>query len=161
MNIVEKETLQVANYLQLTYGGTMAVTKSGRTTGETVGSLQHYVLSVKVDKSFLSRGYFAFFNCYAIGNSKEIFFKEGDSGSGVSVIEKDKTLKPLGIAFAYMKSQTAVCRIGEIVDKLDLEIVKYNASLAINVPEDGNLEAMETMETMESMDHVKNRCSLN
>lgn len=106
----------------------MSVIKTGRTTGTTVGVLQNNILSVKVHHSILSRGFFAFFNCYAIGNTSEVFFREGDSGSGVFVKESDGTIKPLGIAFAYMNSQTAVCRIDEIVKSLDLTIVKYRTS---------------------------------
>lgn len=107
----------------------MSVIKTGRTTGTTVGVLKNNTLSVRVNKSFLSRGFFAFFNCYAIENtSNEIFFREGDSGSGVFVKESDGALKPLGIAFAFLNSQTAVCRIDEIVKSLDLTIVKYRTS---------------------------------
>lgn len=87
------------------------------------------------------RGYFAFFNCYAIGNTNnDVFFREGDSGSGVYVIENDGTLKPLGIAFAYMNSQTAVCGVNEIVERLNLKIVKYLTSQSLNVPEDKSSE---------------------
>lgn len=105
----------------------MVVTKTGRTTGTTYGYLKDNCLTVKVNRSFLSRGYFAFFNCYAIENNTDIqpFFLEGDSGSGVYVMENGKPSKPLGIAFAYLDSQTAVCNIAMIVDKLDLQIVRY------------------------------------
>lgn len=128
----------------------MKVIKTGRTTGTTIGILKNSIFTVRVDKSFLSRGYFAFFNCYAIGNIKnETFFKEGDSGSGVYVLEKDETLKPLGIAFAYMTSQTAVFRIDEIVDKFGLQIVRYRNSPTFNVTKD-----------FEPMDVTKNSCSL-
>lgn len=66
-------------------------------------------------------------NCYAIEDNTDIqpFFLEGDSGSGVYVMENGKPSKPLGIAFAYLDSQTAVCNIAMIVDKLDLQIVRY------------------------------------
>lgn len=105
----------------------MVVTKTGRTTGTTYGYLKDNCLTVRVNRSFLSRGYFAFFNCYAIENNTDIqpFFLEGDSGSGVYVMENGKPSKPLGIAFAYLDSQTAVCNIAMIVDKLDLQIVRY------------------------------------
>lgn len=130
----------------------MEVIKSGRTTGRRVGVLQHGILSVKVDKSFLSRGYFAFFNCYAIGNTNsQVFFTGGDSGSGVSVIEKDGTLKPLGIAFAYLNSQTAVCRIDEIIKSLQLNIVKYCSSPPLNVSEDENSEIQDFTKMFSSL----------
>lgn len=105
----------------------MVVTKTGRTTGTTYGYLKDNCLTVRVNRSLLSRGYFAFFNCYAIEDNTDIqpFFLEGDSGSGVYVMENGKPSKPLGIAFAYLDSQTAVCNIAMIVDKLDLQIVRY------------------------------------
>lgn len=52
------------------------------------------------------------------------------------VIENDITLKPLGIAYAYLSSQTAVCRIKEIIKKLGLTIVKYRSSPLLNISED-------------------------
>lgn len=55
----EKETLQVANDLK--FGGQMKVIKTGRTTGTTVGVLQHNILSVKVHKSFFVQGIFCIF----------------------------------------------------------------------------------------------------
>lgn len=148
----EKEILPVADDKNLTFDGTMEVIKSGRSTGTRVGVLQHNILSVRVDKSFLSRGYFAFFKCYAIGNTKsKAFFKGGDSGSGVYVIEKDGTLKPLGIAFAYLLSQTAVCRIDEIIESLGLEIVKYRSSPPLNISEDESSEIEDLSERFSSL----------
>lgn len=122
-----KETLTVATEEDLDFEANMVVTKTGRTTGTTYGYLKDNCLTVKVNRSFLSRGYFAFFNCYAIEDNTDIqpFFLEGDSGSGVYVMENGKPSKPLGIAFAYLDSQTAVCNIAMIVDKLDLQIVRY------------------------------------
>lgn len=121
-----KETLKVAKEEDLIMEKDI-VTKTGRTTGTTKGYLMDDSLTVKVDRSFLSRGYFAFFNCYAIEDIPDYrpFFREGDSGSGVYVMENGKPSKPLGIAFAYLDSLTAVCNIGMIVDKLDLQIVRY------------------------------------
>lgn len=51
------------------------------------------------------------------------------------VIENDITLKPLGIAYAYLSSQTAVRRIKEIIKKLGLTIVKYRSSPLLNISE--------------------------
>lgn len=123
----EKEALPIVNDEELNFDGETKVTKSGRTTGTTVGDLTDDSLTVRVDTSFLSRGYIAFFNCYAVENITEqnAFFRQGDSGSGVYVMEKDETLKPLGIAFASLFSQTAVCKIDSIIQKLDLKIVRY------------------------------------
>lgn len=123
----EKEVLAVAKDEDLSYEGDVTVTKLGRTTGKTYGDLTDNSLTVKVDRSSRSKQYMTFYNCYAIENKSknDFFFKEGDSGSGVFVNGKDESLKPLGIAFAFLLSQTAVCRIDTIVDKLDLKIVKY------------------------------------
>lgn len=152
LNVAEKEILLVADDDNLTFGGTMRVIKSGRTTGRRVGVLQHNILSVRVDESFLSRGFFAFFKCYAIGNANsQAFFKGGDSGSGVYVIENDRTLKPLGIAFAYLISQTAVCRIDEIIETLGLEIVKYCSSPPLNISEDESLEIEDLSKKFSSL----------
>lgn len=140
LNTAEKEILPVATDLDLTFDGTMKAIKTGRTTGKTVGDLLNNTLSIRVNTP---NGSFAFYNCYAIGDRTEKFFEEGDSGSGVYVVESNGTLKPLGIAFAYMNSQTVVCRIDEIVDRLDLEIVKYGSSPALNVPKDKNSNAMD------------------
>lgn len=68
-----------------------------------------------------------FSNCYGIENinDDDPFFLPGDSGSGVYVIKNRKPLLPLGIAFAFMNWQTAVCNISNIVDRLGLQIVKF------------------------------------
>lgn len=102
----------------------MEVVKTGRTTGETIGILKGDDLVCRIDES---SGYLTFFDCYYVID-KEIedpFFRDGDSGSGVFLIDDDGKLKPLGIAFAYLFSKTAVCKIDSIVDTLDLEIVRY------------------------------------
>lgn len=128
--------------------------KLGRTTEKTFGELTDDSLSIKVpvDTSCLSKGYIDFFNCYAIKNiaGKEAFFSQGDSGSGVFVEEKDTPLKPLGIAFASLLSQTAVCKIDTIVNKLDLTIVRYtrtedetSSSETKNTPKKLRSEPME------------------
>lgn len=128
--------------------------KLGRTTEKTFGELTDDSLSIKVpvDTSCLSKGYIDFFNCYAIKNiaGKEAFFSQGDSGSGVFVEEKDTPLKPLGIVFASLLSQTAVCKIDTIVNKLDLTIVRYtrtedetSSSETKNTPKKLRSEPME------------------
>lgn len=105
----------------------MKVTKIGRTTGETMGYLIGDDLVCRVDESFMSSGFLIFFDCYSVDNMEigNPFFRDGDSGSGVYLIDRDESLKALGIAFAYLSSITAVCKIDMIVDKLDLEIVRY------------------------------------
>lgn len=80
--ITEKESLPVFNDQRLSFPGTVKVIKTGRTTGTTIGNLKNNVLTVRVGKPFVPRGYFTFFNCYEIGNEKnQTFFKDGDSGS--------------------------------------------------------------------------------
>lgn len=111
----------------------------------------HGFLSLKVDSQFSAPGYFAFSNCYAIKESdKGPFFKHGDSGSGVFVIDND-SLRPLGIAFAFLNSETAVCRVDKIVKKLALEIVGCleNSELQNVCSENRNLGRSDKPECME------------
>lgn len=154
---VEKEALPIVNDEELDFDGETKVTKSGRTTGTTIGDLTDDSLTVRVDTSFLSRGYIAFFNCYAVENITEqnAFFRQGDSGSGVYVMEKDETLKPLGIAFASLFSQTAVCKIDSIIQKLDLKIVRYldNKQTQLLMSQTGNVTE-EKLPEQEPMDCV-------
>lgn len=153
----EKEALPIVNDEELDFDGETKVTKSGRTTGTTVGDLTDDSLTVRVDTSFLSRGYIAFFNCYAVENITEqnAFFRQGDSGSGVYVMEKEETLKPLGIAFASLFSQTAVCKIDSIIQKLDLKIVRYldNKQTQLFMSRTGNVTE-EKLPEQEPMDCV-------
>lgn len=93
-------------------------------------------------------GYIAFNNCYAVENMGEMnnFFRPGDSGSGVFAIEYGQILKPLGIAFAFLSSETAVCKIDTIIDELDLTIVRYGDSKqkqTENISSEKNQEPME------------------
>lgn len=101
------------------------VIKTGRTTGTTHGRLKLDSLSIRVDKSFAAKGYMVFFNCFEVIDKKgfKAFFEPGDSGAGVFVEKENGTLKPLGIAFASLNSQTAVCKIDAIVKELKLAIV--------------------------------------
>lgn len=143
--ITEKESLSVFKCHPMSYFETVKVIKSGRTTGTTIGNLKNNVFTIRVGKTFLSRGYFTFFNLYEIGNiNNKTFFKDGDSGSGVYVIENDGTLKPLGIAFAYLESITAVCRIDEIVTMFGLQIVRYKNSPSLIVTEEEPMDVTST-----------------
>lgn len=125
-DLAETDILPVVKEEDLTFDRDR-VTKTGRTTRTTTGYLVDNSLSCRIDKSLSSRECFCFFNCFAIENDTDDqpFFEPGDSGSGVSVIENENTLKPLGIAFAYSCAFTAVCKIDKIVEKLNLEIVRY------------------------------------
>lgn len=96
------------------------------TTGTTYGYLMDDSLSLNME---ISGVLFDGCNSYEIENinDDDPFFLEGDSGSGVYVIKNGSPIKPLGIAYAYgyLESTTAVCNIREIVDELDLQIVRY------------------------------------
>ena len=66
-----------------------------------------------------------FKNCFIINNYEDPFFKEGDSGSGVFLIDADgEQKKALGIAFGLSKSktQTCVCDIRYIVNTFKVVI---------------------------------------
>lgn len=96
------------------------VTKRGKTTGTTYGYIINDSLAIEMD------GYI-YKNCYGIENinNDDPFFRPGDSGSGVYVIRGNNPIFPLGIAFALLRSQTAVCDISQIVDQLGLQIVRF------------------------------------
>lgn len=64
------------------------------------------------------------------------------------VIENDITLKPLGIAYAYLSS---VCRIKEIIKKLGLTIVKYRSSPLLNISEDKGSKMEDLTENFSSL----------
>lgn len=117
--LAEKEILTFAEKNDLILEEDI-VTKKGKTTGTTHGYLMNDTLSFPLFGS-----YFSF--CYTIENinDDDPFFLPGDSGSGVYVIKNRKPKIPLGIAFAFMNWQTAVCNISEIVDELGLQIVRY------------------------------------
>lgn len=58
--ITEKESLPVFNDQRLSFPGTVKVIKRGRTTGTTIGNLKNNVFTVRVGKTFLSRGFLHF-----------------------------------------------------------------------------------------------------
>lgn len=117
------ETLPIFKVSELDTQRGEDVFKIGRTTGPTTGHLKRTgtSLTFKMDKA---KEFMIFKQCYSVEGNGESFFQKGDSGSGVFVITNDGTLKPLGIAFAFSMSETAVCKIETIVDKLDLVIIK-------------------------------------
>lgn len=120
---IEKEILTFAREDELILGEDI-VTKTGITTGTTYGYLIEDSTSLKMEVSGV---HFDGCNSYEIENidDDDPFFLEGDSGSGVYVIKNGSQIKPLGIAYGYSESTTAVCNIREIVDELDLQIVRY------------------------------------
>lgn len=100
------------------------VVKTGTTTGTTYGYLIEDSTCLRMEVSGVQ-----FDGCfsYEIENidDDDPFFLCGDSGSGVYVIKNGSPIKPLGIAYGYSDSITVVCSIREIVDELDLQIVRY------------------------------------
>lgn len=103
----------------------MSVTKRGRTTGDTTGKLVGDCLYVRVYSTQVPVGYYEFQNCFAVEqtDNSQRFFEKGDSGSGVFVIDdNDRSLKPLGIAFAFLSSKTAVCKIGQITNAFKVAV---------------------------------------
>lgn len=94
----KKETLEVVKEDDLNIGERIKVMKCGKSTGTTYGTLSSCNFSVRVSEPLCSDKYFIFKNCYAVINNKQEkpFLGEGDSGSGVFVVDQDKAL---GIAF--------------------------------------------------------------
>lgn len=105
--------------------------KRGGSTGETEGLLTGNNCSVCVDKEYNLGGFYSFFSCFSIKSIGTPFFKEGDSGSGVFLLENGKPTKPLGIAFAvHPKGQiTGVCRIDKIVEVFGLSVCQYEEQM--------------------------------
>lgn len=64
-----------------------------------------------------------FNNCFVVDDLRSPFFKEGDSGSGVFLLDKtSQTVKALGIAFArkHGSQQTLVCKLNPIAKEFKL-----------------------------------------
>lgn len=118
----DKRSLTAIGFDDLNTNEKLKVRKTGRTTGRTDGYLKDNIPSVRVKN-------FKFQNCYHVVNIDDtVFFKEGDSGSGVFLIQDEEITKPVGIAFAFMtySPHTFVCRIDTIIDKLSLNLVTYS-----------------------------------
>lgn len=118
------EEIHLPDEKNLLFNGSMLVKKRGRTTGDTIGKLvnKDMPLCVRVHGRI-----YEFKNCFCVKQiNKEPFFEKGDSGSGVYLIdEKDGSLKPVGIAFAFFCSETAVCKIREIVEAFNVSVYEY------------------------------------
>ena len=108
------------------------VIKKGQATGITRGVYGGFFMSEKVDfKPFSTESFFIFENCYRILDKDGQFFDEGDSGSGVFLIDKkDSNVKALGIAFARSLYQcaTLVCKVNHIAERFQLSIIKDDFS---------------------------------
>ena len=105
----------------------LRVFKRGNASCVTEGILHGIRQSAKVDDVFLSRRICFFNKCFAVGDleNSSPFFKKGDSGSGVFVLEKpSQDLKALGIAFAKHKNrdETLVCKLSDISREFNLSL---------------------------------------
>lgn len=102
-----KEILTFAEEDDLILGEEI-VTKRGITTGTTYGYLMDDSLSIKME---VSPRTFEFFNCYAIENinDDDPFFLEGDSGSGVFVLENRQPKKPIRHCFCFDGIPSCCC----------------------------------------------------
>lgn len=125
--ILEEIALHGADENSLAFNGSVLVKKKGRTTGETFGKLVGDCLYVRVYSTEVRGRYYEFENCFSVKPKDKTtrFFEKGDSGSGVFVIEKDNSLKPLGIAFASLFCKTAVCKIGQITNAFNVSVYDY------------------------------------
>ena len=112
----------VANEEDFTWDVSIRVRKKGTTTDETEGILVDASLAVCVEVPSPRGGFYFFKECYGISDDKDEFFQQGDSGSGVYLIDRDERLKPLGIAFARLQSITAVCKISQIIDAFNISV---------------------------------------
>lgn len=126
------EKIHLPDENSLVFNGSMLVKKRGRTTGDTIGNLVGDCLYVRMYSTQVHGRYYEFENCFAV---KQIdintpFFDKRDSGSGVFLIDaKDNSLKPLGIAFAFFCSKTAVCKIRSISDAFDVSMYEFDPLL--------------------------------
>lgn len=112
--------MQIVDERNLKFNGTTRVIKRGCRTGETEGVLVDgdFSLCVELIKHSGQTSSFVYFNqCFAIEDIDRSFFDQGDSGSGVFVLENGKPTRPLGIAFAnrMITQTTAVCRIDPVI----------------------------------------------
>lgn len=119
--------MHLADEGSLDFEGSMMVKKRGRTTGVTLGKLVDKSGNFKINSKAVIGKYYNFKNCFVVQqiNENSPFFAEGDSGSGVFLIdEKDGSLKPLGIAFAFShwQSKTFVCKIEQITNAFDVSV---------------------------------------
>lgn len=100
------------------------VRKKGRASGETEGILVSGMSTVFVN-DFKSPFKYQFDYCYEIKskNANEKFFEQGDSGSGVYLIDRKGKKTPIGIAFAHRLDGTAyACRIEQITRAFNVSL---------------------------------------
>ena len=124
-----QETLEIAEPDPLP-SEELQVVKKGKTTNVTHGVYGGILLLARLRFGIASTGrYYLFINCYRINDATENnqFFDEGDSGSGVFLIDRQNSrVKPLGIAFGRFNCGhfTLVCKIKHIAEQLNLSILR-------------------------------------
>lgn len=131
------EKIQLPDEKSLVFNGNMLVKKRGRTTGDTIGKLVDDSMCVRVYSTEVHGRYYEFKNCFGVikTDDETTFFDAGDSGSGVFLIdEKDNSLKPLGIAFAFLRStrKTSVCKIRQITNAFNVSVYEYEELMDIS-----------------------------
>lgn len=89
------------------------VLKKGRIMGIIIGCLVDNSFLFWINKFFLLKGCFCFYNCYVIENYivDKFFFEFGDFGFGVYVMENENILKLLGLVFVNLCFYIVVCKI--------------------------------------------------
>lgn len=89
---------------------------------------------VRVYSTKVHGRYYEFKNCFAVKQKDETTcFDKGDSGSGVFLIDKkDNSLKPLGTAFTFFQSKTAVCKIRQITDAFKVSVYGYEEPIDLS-----------------------------
>ena len=133
----------IAEEKRLRFNKSMKVVKRGNASGETTGDLCDKSISVKIGFQMESEPSYVFQNCYSIKDEQRNspFFKIGDSGSGVFVIDKEnQSLAALGIAFARGKCnrRTFVCKIKHISDEFNLTV--HTVGLSKDLFNNNNLQ---------------------
>ena len=104
--------------------------KKGRTTNVTRGIYGGEFSLAKLHFGFEEKGpFYLFEKCYRIFDEDSTFFDEGDSGSGVFLIDrKGSGIQPLGIAFGRYCGFTLVCKIKHIAERFHLSVLKDDVS---------------------------------
>lgn len=147
--VVHTPPLQIADENDLTNVHGTLVRKKGRVTGITEGILVSGVSTIVV-RNGVSPLKYRFDYCYRIINMPGVknFFKPGDSGSGVYLIDKEGEKKPLGIAFAYTEDgDTLACRIENITRAFDLLL--YDEEESVTEPMDVDVDLRTKFEIMD------------
>lgn len=128
--LLENTELRCATEDDLTFDGKTFVTKSGRTTGTSVGILCYETCIFKAKDPEIKNKYYAFPNCYGViaQDDDDPFFKKGDSGSVVYLSQQtENTNKALGIGIGIAQDTdgskvTFVCNISEIVRAFNIVV---------------------------------------